>query len=526
MPNTHERKRVLIVNCFLDETRRLVGRPHFVPQAIGPAYLAGAFNRDLVDIRLYNELSGGPFLNEKLIEWAQMVVLTGMNSAYDRMRHIAAYVRTKSAKTITVAGGPGVRALPKHSKQFFDYSCTGDIEVLIDVVRETFGDKYVAEHEYMAPRFDLVNWTGHLGYIESSRNCNFKCSFCSLTGEKNSYQTYDLEYVREQLDSIGKKLSIVFVDNNFYGNNRAFFRAKLELLKEYWKKGAFFGWSALVTNDFFSHSENLQLAKESGCVSLFSGVESFDSKVLKSFNKIQNLHVPQVEMIRTCLENGIIFNYGVIFDVSARPLADIRDEIRFIVDTPAITLPVFMNLTVPMLRTPYFYDCLKERRILPKAKLRDMDGDTLTLKPVDPVEDVVQFLRDMPTLRGFKTQVLRHVAGFTRRYYRKLNPLLLGVALGNAGFICFPGLVHNHTAFLKRKKLKTPPRTFVTTDEPVGPLYEPLLPVANKYRHYLQPTMVTDENGDIAEEIAEDMGLASPSVPMELTCAAASSVTV
>ena len=54
MPNTHERKRVLIVNCFLDETRRLVGRPHFVPQAIGPAYLAGAFNRDLVDIRLYN----------------------------------------------------------------------------------------------------------------------------------------------------------------------------------------------------------------------------------------------------------------------------------------------------------------------------------------------------------------------------------------------------------------------------------------------------------------------------------------
>jgi hypothetical protein len=248
--------------------------------------------------------------------------------------------------------------------------------------------------------------------------------------------------------------------------------------------------------------------------------------VLKSFNKIQNLHVPQVEMIRSCLDNGIIFNYGVIFDVSARPLAEIRDEIRFIVNTPEITLPVFMNLTVPMLRTPYFYDCLKERLILPKAKLRDMDGDTLTLKPIDPVEDVVQFLRDMPTLRGFKTQVLRHVAGFTRRYYRKLNPLLLGVALGNAGFICFPGLVHNHTGFLKRNKLKTPPRTFVTTDEPVGPLYEPLLPVADKYRHYLEPTMVTDENGDIAEEIAEDMGLATPNVPIALTRAAASSVTV
>jgi hypothetical protein len=520
MATTHERKRVLIINCFLDETRRLVGRPHFVPQAVGPAYLAGAFNRELVDIRLYNELSAGPFLNEKLIEWAQMVVLTGMNSAYDRMRHLAAYVRTKSAKTVTVAGGNAIRALPYHSKQFFDYSCTGDIEVLKDIVRETFGDKYVSDHEHMLPRFDLMNWTGHLGYIESSRNCNFKCSFCCLTGEKNAYQIYDLDYVRQQLDSMGRKLGIVFIDNNFYGNNRAYFRAKVELLKEYWKKGAFHGWSALVTNDFFHHSENLRLAKESGCHSLFTGVESFDSNVLKGFNKLQNIKLPQVEMIRSCLDAGMIFNYGVIFDVSERPLQDIRNEIRFIVNTPEITLPVFMNLTVPMLRTPYFYECLKERRILPKAKLRDMDGDTLTLRPIDPIEDVVQFLRDMPTLRGFKSQVLRHVAGFSRRYYRKLNPLLLGVALGNAGFICFPGLVHNHTGFLKRKKLKAPPRTFVTTDEPVGPLYEPLLPVADKYRHYLEPTMVTDENGDIAEEIAEDMGLASPSVPIELTRAA------
>jgi hypothetical protein len=227
-------------------------------------------------------------------------------------------------------------------------------------------------------------------------------------------------------------------------------------------------------------------------------------------------------MIRSCLDAGIIFNYGIIFDVSERTIAEIRDEIRFIVNTPEITLPVFMNLTVPMLRTPYFYDCLKDRRILPNAKLRDMDGDTLTLRPIDPIEDVVQFLRDMPTLRGFKTQVLRHVAGFSRRYYRKLNPMLLGVALGNAGFICFPGLVHNHFGFLKKTRaLRTPPRTFVTTDEPVGPLYEALLPVADRYRHYLEPTMVTDENGNIAEEIAEDMGLASSSVPIELTRVAA-----
>jgi hypothetical protein len=508
MKATNERKRVLIVNCFLDETRRLKGRPNFVPQAVGPAYLAGAFKAELCDIRLYNELSAGPLLDEELFAWPEMLVLTGMNSAYDRMRHISAYARAKSPGCVVVAGGPGVRALPKLSRQFFDYCCAGDIEELQEVVREVFGARYVSER--MDPRFDLMNWTGLLGYVESSRNCNFKCSFCSLTAEHNSYQTYDLDYLRRQLDSVGKKVAIVFADNNFYGNNRAYFAAKLELLKEYWKKGAFHGWAALVTNDFFAHPDNLRLAREAGCASLFTGVESFDTNVLRGFNKLQNLRLPQVEMIRDCLNSGIILNYGVIFDVSTRKLADIRNEIEFITGTPEITLPVFMNLTIPMLSTPYFYECLSQRRILPDAKLRDMDGDTLTLVPRDPVEEVVQFLKEMPTLRGYRGRVARHVFNFCRLYYRKLDLLRLTIAVSNAGFICLPALVHNHTGIFKRAKLKETPRTYITTTEPIGPLYEPLTQLPGKYRDYFKPTMITDHRGELAAEVADDLARPTP----------------
>ncbi len=503
MKATSVRKRILIVNCFLDETRRLKGRPNFVPQAVGPAYLAGAFNAEMCDIRLYNELSAGPLLDEELFGWPDMLVLTGMNSAYDRMLHISAYTRAKSPRCAVVAGGPAVRALPNLSRRFFDYCCTGVIEELQEVVREVFGPQYASE--VMDPRFDLVNWTGLLGYVESSRNCNFKCSFCSLTAEHGSYRVYDLDYLRRQLDAVGKKVAIVFADNNFYGNNRAYFAAKLELLKEYWKKGAFRGWAALVTNDFFARPENLQLARESGCASLFTGVESFDANVLRGFNKMQNLHLPQVEMIRSCLDAGIILNYGLIFDVSTRTLADVRGEIEFITGTPEITLPVFMNLTIPMLRTPYFYECLSQKRLLPLAKLRDMDGDTLTLKSVDPVEDVVQFLREMPTLKGYKGRVARQAFNFCRLYYRKLDPLRLAVAVGNAGFICLPAAVHNHKGVLKRSKLKSPPRTYVTTTEPVGPLYEPFINLPGKYRDYFNPTMITDHRGELAADVADDL---------------------
>jgi hypothetical protein len=170
-----------------------------------------------------------------------------------------------------------------------------------------------------------------------------------------------------------------------------------------------------------------------------------------------------------------------------------------------------MNLTIPMLRTPYFYECLSERRILPDAKLRDMDGDTLTLTPQDPVEDVVQFLKDMPTLKGYKGRVARHVFNFCRLYYRKLDPLRLTIAVSNAGFICLPALVHNHAGIFKRAKLKQTPRTYITTTEPIGPLYEPLTQLPSKYSHYFKPTMITDHRGELAAEVAEDLARPTPS---------------
>lgn len=503
-----ERIRVLIINCYLDETRRLRGRPHFVPQSVGPAYLAGAFNRELADIRVFSELHGGPFRDKDMLGWPDMLVLSGMTSCYDRMLHLAAYVRTQNPRVVVVAGGPGVRSLPKLSRKFFDYCCSGDIEELQAVIRETFGARYIAEN--MLPRFDLIKkWMGVIGYVESSRNCNFKCSFCTLTGERVPYQIYDTDYVRKQIKDVGYHTCLLFVDNNFYGNNRAYFLEKLAMLKELWKKGAFGGWAALVTNDFFNREENLQLARESGCLALFSGVESFDAEQLKRFNKNQNLLLPQVSTITNCLEAGIVFQYGMIFDPTNRSLKEIHEEISLITDSPQITLPAFMNLTIPILRTPYFYECLKNDQMLPHTKLRDMDGNTLVLKTLDPAEEVVQFLKDMPTLRGYKRRVMRHVISFYRRYRRKLNLTQMVSAVGNGALLCLPAVAHNHAGIFTRLP-KHPPRTYITTTEPLGPLYNPSFPVDSKYAHYFQPTMITDAGGELTEEVADDLMATAP----------------
>jgi hypothetical protein len=62
----------------------------------------------------------------------------------------------------------------------------GDIEELRDVISETFGAAYVAET--MLPRYDLAYWLGRIGYVETTRYCNFRCSFCSLTAEGTKLQ--------------------------------------------------------------------------------------------------------------------------------------------------------------------------------------------------------------------------------------------------------------------------------------------------------------------------------------------------
>src|SRR5262245_58202239 len=162
-------KRVLIVNCFFDDSHRPLRRTHKIPHAMGPAFLAGAFAPACWEIRLHDELTSGPLEDEALLGWPDLLVLTGLTNAFDRFRHLTAYARTKNPKVVVVAGGPAIRALPNLARRFLDYSCHGDVEQLRDVVADAFGAASVAER--LVPRVDLASWTGAFGYVETSRYC-------------------------------------------------------------------------------------------------------------------------------------------------------------------------------------------------------------------------------------------------------------------------------------------------------------------------------------------------------------------
>lgn len=468
-----------------------------MPMAIGPAYLAGAFDRNFCDVRLYDEVSSGSLEDPQLLSWPDILVLTGLTTAFDRMLHITAYARTLNARVIVVAGGPAIRSFPRYARSFFDFCCLGDIEELQHVAREVLGDDAVASE--MMPRFDLADWIREVGHIESSRNCNFRCSFCPLSAEQRDYQKYDLEYVRKQILSVGRDY-FLFVDNNFYGNDRKCFDERIQLLRRMYTDKRISGWGALVTNDFFYEDANLNSARESGCVNLFSGVESFDSAWLLSMNKAQNNHLPQVEMIAKCLNAGIVFLYGMILDVTSRTVDDLERELAFVMRTPEITLPCFLSLPIPFPGTPFFHDCMKQRRLLPNIRVRDLNGTILSLKPLERIARVRPFIAATQTMSGYRKLILHHTFDFCRRYRKVLTRPQMRLCLMNSGllfaheFLTAPGWIG-----------RTPKRTYVAGSERLDRVYQPAFRIDSRYQHYFVPTMLTDRSGEITSDLQDDI---------------------
>jgi hypothetical protein len=511
-----KRRRILIVNCHFDEIRLPVRRKLRIPQSMTPAYLAGLFSPRLCDIQLYDEIYSGPLEDESLLSFPHMVVLTGLNTAFDRMRHITAYVRTKVPQAVVVAGGPAIRAIPRHAGDFFDYCCTGDIEELADVIRDAFGEPYVSEtfreSGWVVPRYDLTYWMKLLSYVESSRNCYFRCNYCSLTAEKAAYRTYSVGYLRRQFTALGPRRFVHFLDNNFASHDNAFVSDRFDLLAELKQQGAFHKWTAEVTSDFFMKENNLERAVQTGCGALFCGVESFEHSALVNFRKHQNTVLPQVATIRRCLEAGIAFHYGLVFDMTTRTIAEIEEELSFILGTPEISLPAYVTLAIPMLGSPYFHNCLKRGLFFPNTRLRDMDGATLYLRTRDPLPEAVRFVRDSQSLKGYRRRAMLHAARFYARYRKVLCGMNMTSNLFDSLLLCAPTLstlcdpdtmlkIYSHTAT----------RTFIGPTEALDSVYRPVFRVASRFRNYFEPTMITDPDGCLVPELHDDLG--QPQVP-------------
>lgn len=493
--------RILILNCYSDNHRSARGNPWIVPQSITPAVLAGMLDPDRVDIRLACEFRNGHFEDLAALQWADLLVLTGLNPAYDRMKQVTAHARIVNPAIVVAMGGPLARMLPNLSRRYFDYVCSDDVEQIVSVVDAIFGLGHAAETAI--PRHDLLPGSRIIGYAEASRNCNFRCSFCAMTAEDRKYIPYDLDDVRRQIEALGYRQCVMFLDQNFFGGPRAYFKARMSLLKELFEQRKFGGWAALVTADFFTDTNNLTLARESGCIGVFGGVESFSRVQLTAFQKKQNLVRPQEEIIRSSLEAGLIFHYGLIFDLVDQRIDEVLAETAFIVENSRITLPSFLSFAIPLLGTPLFASRLREGLFLPNLKLRDMDGRSLLCHTGDPIEKAIAFAARMDKGLISKRKLALHAWRFFHNYRSTLTNWGLLSGLGNAWAMGYPRWGSNGRDGLRSGQEGS--RTYLASTEPLGTLYRPRINIPERYRAHFQPLYITDPDGELHDELIPDV---------------------
>lgn len=497
-----QHKKILIINCYFPEMREPIKRRNEVPNALAPVLLAGFFSRKHCEVKLYNEVHSGfvEVFDPDLLSWPDMVVMTGLTAAFDRLLHVTAYARSANPKVVIVAGGHAVRSLPLYSESFFDYTCTGDVEQIRDVIRDSIGPVYLGD-EFL-PRYDLAYWIKRLGYAESSRNCNFRCSFCSLTGTGLKYDRQNLDYLESQMSAMGNRLIFFFQDNQLAGDGHASFRSRVERVQQRREAGQFRYWSGFVTDTFFWDEENIRLAHETGCISVFVGVESFDDNMwLKAVNKKQNSRMSQVELIQRCVEGGILFQYGLVFDPTERTLEQMYNELELILRHPEIPAPNFIFMAIPFPGTPFFHDRYQRGLILPNTRMRDLEGSTLSLKPLDNIDEVVHFVRNGRNFRGYRWRFLKHQAKFLWRYHKSLDRNQLLLSSLTAAAILAPGSFSSPGALLRRKQ----PRTNVSSTDRLDAVYTPCLPVAGQYLNHFQPTRITLANGELNPLLEADL---------------------
>jgi radical SAM superfamily enzyme YgiQ (UPF0313 family) len=451
---------------------------------MGPPFLAGWLAPDRWTVRLHDESTAGPLRSPDEVGSQDLVVLTGMTSGLDRMLHLAAFAKTANPACVTVAGGPAVRCAPLFASERFDYACQGDVEEVAEAVADAFGREAAARE--WTPRFELAPWTRGVTYLESSRSCNFRCSFCVIAADRRPYQRYPKSDLFRQLDAQPSNRLLVLVDNNFFGPDHAEFDERIAFLAEQRKRGRFRGWGALVTADFFEDSERLRRAADAGCQALFCGVESFDPATLVSYRKKQNLKPSPIDVIGSSLEHGILPIYGLILDVVHRTAEDLTAEVAMAIEHGRGILPNFVSPTIPYPATPFFRDLAAAGRLLPNVRVRDLNGSTLCLRPRDGIDRIAALIRDLGALKGFRAKALSRTAGAWAR--RELSPVQLAVLT-----------VRALAVMLRRAPGSgSSGRTFVGPSEQLDDLYRPDCFVAPAYRRYFEPTFLTDDAGEPA----------------------------
>lgn len=297
---------------------------------------------------------------------ADLVGLTAMTQHAPRAYRLAKHFRARGIPV--VMGGVHATMLPEEAKRHVDAVVVGEAE---GVWQELLGDfasgslkpfyrpKERSDLKGLPfPRRDLLNSKAYatVNCVETSRGCPFDCEFCSVTAFAGG--TFRMRPVREVVEEIERMRakSVVFIDDNIVGNPRyakELFEALIPL-KVLWGGQA----STTIARD----KDLLELAKKSGCFSLFFGIESLSQETLKSANKSFNRAMSYEDEFKAIHDAGIRMIGSFIFGFDSDDEGVFERTVSF-VKKNRIDM-AYYNIMTPLPGTKLFDRLKAEGRLL------------------------------------------------------------------------------------------------------------------------------------------------------------------
>ncbi len=273
-----------------------------------------------------------------------LVAITVMTIQSDRAYQIADTFRNRGVKV--VMGGIHVTILPEEAGHHADAIVVGEADnlwerILDDCERGRLKGVYREDafpdlQNLVLPKWEGINmkiyprrpgWKFPVISTFTTRGCPLKCDFCSVSRFfGNKYRVRPVEHVMKEIDAnvaMGAKY-LLFLDDNIAFNPEY----SRELFRAVSKKNI--TWMSQASTTIAKKPDLLRLAAESGCLELFIGLESINTKSLESMNKKFNKIDEYGHLLKIITKAGIMPMVSIIIGFDEDTPGQLRQILEFL----------------------------------------------------------------------------------------------------------------------------------------------------------------------------------------------------
>ncbi len=289
---------------------------------------------------------------------------------------------------IVIGGGPHATFSAQESLAWFDAIVIGEAEsvwrdLLDDIEQGSFQRMYTGIPTDLShlptPRYDLLSDKFFIKkVIQATRGCPYSCAFCTVPVMNPGLRKRPIEDVIRDMsyEAFGhwwQRKVVWFWDDNLT-IDRQYSKALLTAMKPLRK-----WWLTQASVDIAQDEELLTLMKDSGCIGIFLGLESFDKQSLRDAGKTQNSVSRYKQAVNALHARGIAVMAGFIsgfdHDTCDSVVGMARNLMKLGIDVP------FLSIMTPFIGTEIHARLSRENRMLPQRNWNHYNGYNVTFFP-------------------------------------------------------------------------------------------------------------------------------------------------